>query len=230
MQMKTNNYIVNNIRWLVKDISSDVLKEMLGSIDRGKNCEIVHNGYFKKVLKYTNNQHSFEKNILLKNLISYVKIVHERGIFHGELHADNVLVDQANITLFYLLDLGHTEFKKRLTLSMRIRELSRLIYSIKGICTNEEIIELINNYTSQILTSKDEEIFCKAVFNEVSRIKRRLWYGWTSACLKNNNVFRKTTCGIYAVNMRNDWDINIVLGLINQHTISLKKGANNAIT
>jgi len=317
MQMKTNNYIVNNIRWLVKDISSDVLKEMLGSIDRGKNCEIVHNGYFKKVLKYTNNQHSFyikqyttrdaidaikslfsvskahrewnknhlllrnnlltpepvavgekrrfgilkecfiiskaiphstsvkdllfdiqqsstnsvlsKKNSLIKNLISHVKTMHEYGIVHGELHAENILVDPNNVTAFYLLDLGRAQFTRKISLSWRIRELSRLIYSIVDTCTNEEIKELIDNYTNQLLESEDRVIFHKAVFKEVYSIKHRLWNSRTKKCLKNNNVFKVARHSNYVINMRCEWDVNTLVALINKHAFSLKQRLNNVI-
>ncbi len=55
-----------------------------------------------------------QNNTLVKNLISYVKTMHDCGIYHGELHAENILVDPNNTTVFYLLDLGHTKFTKKL--------------------------------------------------------------------------------------------------------------------
>src|SRR3990167_3920927 len=100
MQMKTNNYIVNNIRWLVKDISSDVLKEMLGSIDRGKNCEIVHNGYFKKVLKYNNNKHSFYiKQYTTRDAIDAIK-----SLFSvSKAHRECIVLYKMNVDYWYIL-------------------------------------------------------------------------------------------------------------------------------
>ena len=164
-----------------------------------------------------------QKNLLVKNLISYVKTMHDCGIFHGELHAENILVNPDNTTVFYLLDLGRTQFTKKLPLSWRIQELSRLAYSIIDTCTNEEIKELITNYTNQLSKSKDREIFHKAVFKEVSGIKRRLWNSRTKKCLKDNNVFKLTTHNNYAINMRNEWNVNTLLALIDKHTLSLKK-------
>ena len=317
IQSDTHNYITNNIRWLIKDISLDILKEMLDSIDRKNNCEIIHNGYFKRVLKYTGNQQSFyikqyttrntidavkslflvskaqrewnkshlllrnnlltaepvavgekrrfgilkecfiiskaiphstsvkdllfdiqqsstnsvlsKKNSLIKNLISYVKTMHEYGIVHGELHAENILVDPNNVTAFYLLDLGRAKFTRKIPLSWRIRELSRLIYSIVDTCTNEEIKELIDNYTNQLVESKNRVIFHKAVFKEVYSIKHRLWNSRTKKCLKNNNVFKVTKHNNYTINMRNEWGVNTLLALIDKHALSLKERLDNII-
>ena len=309
MQMNINNYIRNNIRWLVKGILSDTLKEIFDSVHENKNCEVIRSGYYKKVLRYTHNEASFyiklytvrnglesikslfslskaqrewnyahrllrnnlltakpvaigekrrfgmlkdcyiiskaipnsttvkelliafqqspanssKRNTLLKNLISYIKMVHDHGIFHGELHAENILVDRDNTALFYLLDLGRAVFKKRPPLSLRIQELSRLLYSVTDTCTNEEITESINHYAAQMLAPKDREKFSKAVFKEIHRIKRRLWHSRTRKCLKTNNVFRVTTHANYRVNMRNEWDVSTLAALINKHILSFKE-------
>ena len=163
-----------------------------------------------------------QKNLLMKNLISYVKTMHDCGIFHGELHAENILVNPDNTTVFYLLDLGRAQFRKKLPLSWRIQELSRLAYSIIDTCTNEEIKELITNYTNQPSESKDREGFHKAVFKEISGIKRRLWHSRARKCFKNNNVFKRTTHGKYKIHTRNEWEVNKLIDLIRNHNFSVK--------
>lgn len=303
MQMDVKNYIRNDIRWSVRGISADTLNEILDSIDENKHCEIIRNGYDKKVIRYAQNHGSFyikrysvrngleslksifslskaqrewncghrllrnnllaaepvavgekkrfgmlkdchiiskeipncttvkeclttfqqsianlpKKNIVLKNLISYVKAVHDHGIFHGELHAENILVDTNEGTLFYLLDLGRAVFKKKPPLSLRIRELARLFYSLMNICTNEEITGLIHDYASQLLAAGDRKIFSKAVLKEMYRIKHRLWRSRTKKCLKSNNVFKAIAHARYTVNMRNEWDVDTLTDLINRH-------------
>ncbi|NOG41521.1 MAG: hypothetical protein HND38_08330 [Planctomycetes bacterium] len=307
--MVVNTFISDGIRWSAKEVSPDVLREMFQAIHEDKQCEIVRNGYCKKVLRYTHNQGSFylkqytarnwlegvkslfslskarrewnyshqllrnqllaaepvavgekrrfgmlkdcyiiskavpnsttakelllaiqqspvhlsKKNTFLNNLISYVKTVHDHGIFHGELHAENILVDRDNTTLFYLLDLGRVAFKKRPPLSLRIRELSRLLYSVTETCTNEEITRLIDNYASQLLVSKDREIFRRAVLKEIYKIKYRLWHSRTKKCLKTNNVFKVTTHASYTVNMRNEWEVSTLASLIKKHMLSFKE-------
>jgi tRNA A-37 threonylcarbamoyl transferase component Bud32 len=170
-----------------------------------------------------------QKNLLVKNLISYVKTMHDCGIFHGELHAENILVNPNNTTIFYLLDLGRAQFTKKLPLSWRIQELSRLAYSIIDTCTNEEIKELITNYTNQLSKSKDREIFHKAVFKEVSGIKRRLWNSRARKCFKNNNVFKCTTHGNYKIHTRNEWEVNKLIDLIRNHNFSVKENLPGAL-
>lgn len=167
--------------------------------------------------------HSLKKNTLLNNLISYVKMMHDHGIFHGELHTENMLTDVDNIRLFYLLDLGRAVFKKKPSFSLRIQELSRLLYSMADTCTNDEIMELIHRYSAQMSDSKDKESFTKAIFTRIYRIKRRLWHSRTKKCLKTNDVFKVTAYVKYTVNMRNEWDIGTLAALINKHTLSLEQ-------
>ena len=245
--MNINNQMRSNIQWLIQGISWDLLKEILDSIDSGKNCEVIRSDYRKKLLKYTHNQESFyikqytikhginafkslfsvskaqkewnqshlllknhlltavpvaagerrrfgilkdcyiisraipasisikeflagiqqsssnygqlKRNTLLTNLISYIRKIHDCGIFHGELHAENILVDQNNTSVFYLIDLGRTKLRRNLPLSWRIKDLSRLFYAIRNICTHEEIIGLINTYASQTSVFQKQGIF-----------------------------------------------------------------------
>ncbi len=310
-----NRYTRNNIRWLAKGTLPVALKEMFDSPNGHNNCEIIRNGQYKKVLRYTDNQESFyikqykvrdrlegikslffrskarrewdcshrllrsnvltaepiavgekrscgmltecyivskavpntttvkerltsiqqsptellQKNILLKRLVYYIKTVHDHGIFHGELHAENVLVGKDNPALFYLLDLGRTVFKKSLSLSLRIQELSRLLYSVTDICTDGEITGMIHEYANQTFSPKDREIFCTAVSEKIYRIKYRLWHSRTRKCLKTNNVFKASTYANYTVNMRNEWDIDTLVALINKHTLSFREYSSNII-
>ncbi len=317
MKKKEKYYVINDIRWLVKDTFLDTLKEISASIDTEKNCEIIRKGLFKKVLKYNYKQESFyikqyttkhnmdifksfflaskaqrewnqshrllknrlltaepiaigekrcfgmliecfiiskaipnslsikemlvniqqpsadyeipNKNTLLTNLISYIRTLHDKGLFHGELHAENILTDINNIALFYLLDLSRAKFRKIVSLPRRIREMARLLYSVTDVCTNEEITKMINNYTNQTADYKDRQIFREMVFNKIHKIKNRLWHSRTSKCLKNNDVFKITTHNEYAINMRREYDVNTLVALINKHTMSLNERLDNVI-
>lgn len=167
--------------------------------------------------------HALKTNTLLSNLISYIKMVHDHGIFHGELHVENILTDVNNITLFYLLDLGRAVFKKKPSFSLRVQELARLLYSMADTCTNDEITELIHRYSAKMLDSKDEENFTRTIFARIYRIKRRLWQSRTKKCLKTNDVFKVTAYVKYTINMRNEWDIGTLAALIDKHALALEQ-------
>lgn len=172
---------------------------------------------------------ALNKKALLDGLISYVKIVHDLGVYHGELHAENILIDTNSPASFYLLDVGQAFFKKKLPLSFRIYELSRLLYSIKDVCTNEEIMGLISTYTNHLLSPKDGEMFCEAVLKKIYKIKKRFWYSRTRKCLKTNNVFKATTHAGYTVNMRNEWDASTLAALIDKHELSLNRWSDTTV-
>lgn len=164
-----------------------------------------------------------KKSTFLNNLISYVKEMHDHGILHGELHSENILVDADNPAVFYLLDLGRTVFKKSPSLSSRIRELSRLLYSIADTCTNDEMSGLINTYANHLLAPQHGEIFCKAVLKNIYKTRKRFWHSRTRKCLTTNAVFKATARDNYTVNMRNEWDIGTLNALISQHMHSWKE-------
>ena len=168
------------------------------------------------------------KDTLLRNFISYIKKVHEIGFFHGELHAENVLVDRIHGT-FYLIDVGRVKFHKNLPLSWKIYDLSRFFYSIIHLCTHNEISACIDHYTNNTFNFKDKENFRKRVFEKIHKIKRRLWYGRTGKCLKSNGAFNATTYGKYTINMRREWDVKVLADMINEHALSLIKNADNVI-
>ena len=168
------------------------------------------------------------KNLLLRKFISYVKMVHAHGFFHSELHAENILVGQ-NDYIFYLIDVGRVKLRKRLPEPWKIYDLARFFYSVLDICTNNEIAELIDNYASNTLSSKDKKIFHKLVFEGIYKIKRRLWKGRTNKCLKDNAVFKTCTYGRYTINMRREWDVDTLVDLINKHNLSFRIKSDNVI-
>ena len=181
--------------------------------------------------EYTGEHEKYKKSTLLKGLISFIREMHDYGVFHGELHAENILVDSRNLTLFYLIDLGRMKFRNKGALSQawRIREISRLLYSIIDVCTDEEITDMIKNYIRQTSLFKREEKFQKTVMGKIYRIKHRLWYSRSKKCLRTNNVFKIVKHHNYKINMRNEWDVNNLVGLVNRHTVLLKENLGNII-
>jgi tRNA A-37 threonylcarbamoyl transferase component Bud32 len=173
----------------------------------------------------------YKRSTLLKGIISFIREMHDYGVFHGELHAENILVDSRNLTMFYPIDLGRMKFRNKGALSQawRIREISRLLYSIIDVCTDEEITDMLNNYIRQTSLFKREEKFQKTVMGEIYRIKHRLWYSRSKKCLRTNNVFKIVKHHNYKINMRNEWDVNNLVGLVNRHTILLKENLGNII-
>lgn len=171
---------------------------------------------------------SESKGIFLKKLISYVKTLHARGLSHGELHAENILVGK-NYDDFYLIDLGRVIGRKKTPQAWKIYDLSRLLYSIMDVCTRDEIIASIDDYVSDMSAVENKKGFHAAVFEQIRRIKQRHWDGKTKKCLRNNALFKTMTHNKYTINMRREWDITALEGLIGRHADSLVKRCDNVI-
>lgn len=179
----------------------------------------------------TGGREKYKRSTFLEGIISFIREMHDYGVFHGELHAENILVNSRNLTQFYLIDLGRTKFRNKGALSqtLRIREISRLLYSITDVCTDEEITDMISNYIRKTSLFKKGEKFQKTVMGEIYRIKHRLWYSRSKKCLRTNNVFKIVKHHNYKINMRNEWDVNNLVGLVNRHTVLLKENLGNII-
>lgn len=161
-----------------------------------------------------------KKKELLRNLMFYVKKMHDAGISHGELHAENIVVNVNDPSRFYLIDLGRTRFRKHVPLSARKKELSRLLYSVEELCSDEEIVELACCYEMP----RPQEIL-----EMVFATKRRIWHSRSRKSLKRNNVFKIIKKGGYRINMRAEWDVDTLLTLIEKHSESLREKRENVI-
>ena len=171
---------------------------------------------------------SSSKCLFLKKLISYVKALHACGFYHGELHAENILVGK-NDGDFYLIDLGRVICREKTPTAWKIYDLARLLYSILDICTPDEIIMSVNDYVSDVSAVENKKSFHTAVFGQIHGIKQRHWLGKTKKCLRNNALFKTISHNKYTINMRREWDITALEELLGRHTDSLENRRGNVI-
>ncbi|MBF8275218.1 MAG: kdkA 1 [Candidatus Brocadiaceae bacterium] len=171
---------------------------------------------------------SVSKGLFLKKLISYVKTLHACGLYHGELHAENVLVGK-NGGDFYLIDLGRLKCREKTPTAWKIYDLSRLLYSILDVCSPNEITSAIDDYAGDMSNAVGKRSFHAEVFEQIRRIKQRHGVGKTKKCLRNNELFKTMTYNKYTINMRREWDIAALEGLLCRHTDSLEKRRDNVI-
>lgn len=131
-------------------------------------------------------------------------MAHEHGFFHGELHAENILVGQ-NDYIFYLIDVGHIKFRKRLPISWKIYDISKFFYSILNTCTDDEMRELANKYIRNTWIPNGKINFHERVLAEIYKIKRRHWRGTIKKCFRNSIWFKITRCDNYKIIMLKEW-------------------------
>lgn len=182
------------------------------------------------------------KNSILMNIISCIRKMHDQGILHGDLHAGNILINTHDTSLVYLIDLDLSKYKSTLPLSWRIRDLSRLLYSIMDVCSVEEIKTLIRSYADFLspLSSGSSKNFShslslgrdmhtcishRKIFNEIYRfeISRQLRLSKIMISAKNNTSFKVFMHGNYTKNMLREWDIYALQTLIDKHDTYFQK-------
>ena len=104
-----------------------------------------------------------------------------------------------------------------------------MLYSILEVCTHDEITTAIDDYAGDMSAVGNKKGFHTAVFEQIRRIKQRHWDGKTKKCLKNNALFKTLIHNKYVINMRREWDIATLEGLIDKHNDSLIKRRDNVI-
>ena len=136
---------------------------------RGKTKELLFSYYITEYIDYDFNMLEIAKNFkhperdklkkLMPQLGKEVKIMHEHGLVHNDLHAGNILVKNFdNRPQFYYIDLNRARLKESLSEKDKINDLKRLKFNE----TEKEIF--FKNY------SPDKWCYYK---NEVAKARKK---------------------------------------------------------
>lgn len=154
-------------------------------------------------------------------LAKTLKGVHDRGLFHKDLHAGNFLWDGES---FFLSDLHRAEVKRSLSLNERLWNLSQLFHSLRSKWGEGEEIKFIEKYFDgePVYLQKRDEILQKVHFM-MERLQKRQWQSRSKRCLKESTEFSiKKEKGVHYYHRR-DFLLNRALRVIDEHLQFIKE-------
>lgn len=111
------------------------------------------------------------KNIYLKEFARAITHLHQRGIFHADLKANNILIKQEEEPekwKFYFLDLDRVKFKSELNWKERIKNLAQLNAATPAIITRADRLRFFRHYSSGFppLTPPQYREIIKEIMNQ----------------------------------------------------------------
>ncbi len=125
----------------------------------------IQNLLTKKDFNYLTN--------ILTLLSHFIANIHNRNIFHGDLKANNLLIDKRDQSKLWLLDLDSVKFKNKISLKERAKDIARFIVSINNLVSQDSILFFINNYIKKTDVLMKKELFIETVNIEISKIQKR---------------------------------------------------------
>ena len=138
-----------------------------------------------------------KRRVVIEKAAEAVRKIHERGVYHADLHLKNFLVEEAQGIKVYLIDFDKSKVFSRLDTSRRMKNLKRL----------DRSAEKLKGYGLS-LPRRDKAIFCRAYASGDQEIRhymkifleRYRWYsllyrwGWRIARIfyPRHNPWRKS--------------------------------------
>ncbi len=105
-----------------------------------------------------------EKRVLLNKLARFIRDIHEKGFYHYDLHAGNILIqfkkDQAvsyHDYDLYLIDLHSVKIFKNISIRKRIYNLAQIFNSLSSILIKTDKLDFIRSYGSDALINRKNE-------------------------------------------------------------------------
>jgi tRNA A-37 threonylcarbamoyl transferase component Bud32 len=211
--------------WSLLDSSMLVTKTVPRSEPLMEYCQTTFNGILS-------GEKLAEKKKLLNDLAGFVRNIHEKGFFHNDLHAGNILIKFNNdyfspvkdYTL-YLMDLHHVKILKQLSKRKRLHNLAQLFNSLSSILTKSDKSGFVKSYGINALDNiKDEQELSDQIESKSSRIRNIHYRSRLKRCMKESSTFSKKRFTGMKMFFRKGYDTNIFPELIGKHHNAL---ANN---
>ena len=103
------------------------------------------------------------------------KRLHDSGVYHGDLKANNIIVKESNDTWnFFYLDLDWVWFKKWLTLRKKIKNLSQLNASLPHCITYTDRLRFYRTYAGVKNLNDENKRIVRAIVR-LSIQRKHVW-------------------------------------------------------
>ena len=139
---------------------------------------------------------------LLRSLAGLVATLHEKGVFHRDLHVGNVLVSGDDL---HLIDLHRASFPSTLSRFMRLADISKLCHSMSFFAGEPELRALVWHYGEASEGSAVTESEMRAILAQVRLIERRRIRSRSLRCVKTSSAFRRAVTAGEALYHRRTW-------------------------
>lgn len=154
---------------------------------------------------------------LLESLGGLVRWLHSAGFWHPDMHTGNVLVDSRVIPpKLWLVDLHSVGHASRLSHRRRMKDLAKLIFSLRGFLEEPQLRKLLAAYEPGTAENEIRQLLAKLLKACDSLDKRRV-RSRSKRCLKTSGRFVVERKGDKKLYRRREFDADTVLNAVNRH-------------
>ncbi|MGR3317707.1 MAG: lipopolysaccharide kinase InaA family protein [Candidatus Anammoxibacter sp.] len=209
------------------------------------------------------NESGFKKRReILRRLSVLIIKLHTKGILHKDLHTGNILVNSGILDAknsdslipdakannlsndrkntengFSIIDLHDVRCKRKLSMSVRLKNLANNLYSLTPYCSRSQVFFVMKGYLNSCLNDQSGKYTIKYVNILIAGFKRRHMLSRSRRCLKNSSGFSvKTLKNIdhfvrasYRVYLRRSYNNEIINEAIKIHNESKRLNPDNVI-
>jgi tRNA A-37 threonylcarbamoyl transferase component Bud32 len=162
-----------------------------------------------------------KREVPIGPLAKMVRVFHDAGLFHKDLHGGNLLWDGES---FFLTDLHRAEILRSLSLDQRLRNLSQLFHSLRSQWGKEDYIRFLDAYfAGDSLDSRKKETLFQRVLSLMDQLQKRWQKSRTKRCLQESTEFTiKKEEGITAY-LRRDFPLDQLKEVLQKHAVLIRE-------
>jgi tRNA A-37 threonylcarbamoyl transferase component Bud32 len=154
-------------------------------------------------------------DIPIESLAKTVRLFHDTGLFHKDLHGGNFIWNGKS---FFLTDLHRSKIRSSVSNNERLWNLAQLFYSLRSMWEEKDFLLFLKKYFSPwgLDSQKEKEVFEKIQALMFS-LQRRQFKSRTKRCLKESTEFSKQKEGKIRYYHRRDFSLDLLRKNIERH-------------
>jgi len=158
-----------------------------------------------------------EKERIIRLLGDTVRRIHDRGFFHGDLHAGNFLIGKSGEGGLYLIDLHSARMRKTLSQRQRLWNIAQLFYSLDGLLDGGDKAIFLEAYGGREMAPRILKSLLVRVERLADRIRKRHHRSRAKRCLRKSTVFTTHRRNGYRLYRRRDVSGEVLMEIIGTH-------------
>ncbi len=178
-----------------------------------------------------------EKKELMHKLAGFIRDIHEKGFFHYDLHAGNMLIrfsgNKSHLVRdcsLYLMDLHRVRILKKISCRKRLYNLAQIFNSLSSILTKTDRLDFVRAYGSNIPGNvEDEHTLVRQIELQSSEIRDIHYRSRLKRCMTESSSFSIKRIAGMKMFFRKGYDTNSFLELIEKHDNALADYDKDAI-
>jgi tRNA A-37 threonylcarbamoyl transferase component Bud32 len=160
-------------------------------------------------------------------LAKTIKVFHDAGLFHRDLHAGNLVW---NGETFFLTDLHRAKLLKSLSLEQRLQNLSHLFHSLRSHWKEDDFLRCMANYFGEeSLDPREIGNRFQKVLSSMENLQRRWRKSRTRRCLKESTDFSRVSGKGMAVYRRRDFPMDRIEEALSRHRALMERRPENLL-